>query len=164
MSLHGSDVRHLGVSPSGAVMTSGYSLDLPLDTLGIFSKDILKVKKNGLKAINDFKDIAKDELLSVMFGTKKDTGRMGSDKNARTLDFSLKNVKKVGIAHPRQKEQKVDYWRVGWDGVEDSTSLKFHRGQTLEFQMTIGGIAATFFNNTDTYTVRTLVNVPNDEL
>lgn len=28
-----------------------------------------------------------------MFGTKKDTGRMGSDKNARTLDFSLKNVK-----------------------------------------------------------------------
>lgn len=30
--------------------------------------------------------------------------------------------------------------------------------------MTIGGIAATFFNNTDTYTVRTLVNVPNDEL
>ena len=164
MSLHGSDVRHLGVSPSGAVMTSGYSLDLPLDTLGIFSKDILKVKKNGLKAINDFKDIAKDELLSVMFGTKKDTGRMGSDKNARTLDFSLKNVKKVGIAHPRQKEQKVDYWRVGWDGVDDSTSLKFHRGQTLEFQMTIGGIAATFFNNTDTYTVRTLVNVPNDEL
>lgn len=164
MSLHGSDVRHLGVSPSGAVMTSGYSLDLPLDTLGIFSKDKLKVKKNGLKALSTFSDISKDELLSVMFGTKKDTGRMGSDKNARTLDFSLKNVKKVGIAHPKQKEQKVDYWRVGWDGVEDSTSFKFHRGQTLEFQMTIGGIAATFFNNTDTYTVRTLINVPNDEL
>ena len=70
MSLHVSDVRHLGVSPSGAVMTSGYSLDLPLDTLGIFSKDILKVKKNGLKAINDFKDIAKDELTMIKYLSK----------------------------------------------------------------------------------------------
>ena len=44
-----SDQRHLGVSPVGATMTSGYSLDLPLDTLGIFSKDILKVKKKWIK-------------------------------------------------------------------------------------------------------------------
>lgn len=164
MAVHSADNRHLGVSPVGAVMKTGYSFDLPLDTLGIFSKDKRKTTINGLKALGDFKGIAKDELLSVMFGTKKDSGRMGSDKNARTLDFALKNVKKVGIAHPKNVDQKFDYWRVGWDGVMDDTSLKFHKGQTLEFQMTIGGIAATFFNNTDTYTVRTLINIPNDEV
>lgn len=153
--------RHLGVSPVGATMRTGFSLDLPLDTVGAFLKDARKTTKRGLKAIDGFEGISKDEVLSILFGSKKDTGRKGSDKNSRTIDFSLKNVKKVGIAHPKQTEQKVDYWRVGWDGVNSDTSFKFYKGQTLEFQMTIGGIAATFFNGEDCYTVRSLVNIPN---
>lgn len=163
MSVHGSDNRHLGVSPVGAVMTTGFSLDLPLDTAGIFLKDSKKTTLRGLKAVDSFENVDKSDFLSIMFGTKKDSGRMGSDKNSRTVDFSLRNVQKVGISHPKQTEQKFDYWRVGWDGVHDDTSFVFHKGQTLEFQMTIGGIAATFFNDTDRYTVRTLINIPNDE-
>ena len=162
MALHGSDNRHLGVSPVGAAMTTGYSLDLPLDTVGIFSKDNRKTTRRGLKALANFAGIDKrSEKISILFGTKGDTGRHGSDKNSRTVDFSLADVKKVGIAHPKVTEQKVDYWRVGWDGLHDETSLKFHQGQTLEFQLTIGGIAATFFNDTACYTVRQLVSVPN---
>ena len=163
MSLHGSDNRHLGVSPAGSIMKNRGSLDLPLDTTAIFSKDKRKTKINGLKALFDFEGVEKNELLSLMFGSKKDTGRMGSDKNSRSVDFSLKNVKKVAIAHPKQADQKFDYFRVGWNGVDAQSSFKFHKGQTLEFQMTVGGIATTFFNNTDQYTVRTLINIPNDE-
>lgn len=161
--MHQSINRHLGVSPVGSVMTTGGSLDLPLDTAGIFSKNPRKTTKKGLSAIGDFAGVAKDELLTLMFGTKKDTGKKGSNKNDRTLDFSLRDIKKVGIAHPKNPEQKFDYWRVGWDGIDDNTTFKFHKGQTLEFQMTVGGIAATFFNDVDQYTVRTLINVPNDE-
>lgn len=163
MSVHGSDNRHLGVSPVGAVMKTGFSFDLPLDTAGIFLKDSKKATVNGLKTVEDFKNVSKSELISIMFGTKPDTGRMGEDKNARTLDFSLSDVKKVGISHPKQTEQKFDYWRIGWDGVHDDTSFKFHRGQTLEFQMTVGGTAVTFFNNEPVYTVRSLINIENDE-
>jgi hypothetical protein len=164
MALHGSDNRHLGVSPVGSVMTEGYSLDLPLDTVGIFSKDARKTTKKGLKALSNFSNIDKvDENIAIFYGTKKDTGRMGSDKNSRTMDFSLSNVTKVGIAHPKQTEQKFDYWRVGWDGINDTSSFKFFTGQTLEFQMTIGGTAATFFNSEPCYTVRTLINVPNND-
>ena len=163
MSLHGSDERHLGVSPAGSVMKTGGSLDLPLDTTAVFSKDKRKTTVNGLKALSDFSGIAKNELLTLMFGTKKDTGVMGYDKNQRTVDFSLRNIERVGLSNPKVADQKVDYFRVGWDGVNDNTSFKFHKGQTLEFQMTIGGIAATFFNNVDQYTVRTLINIPNDE-
>ena len=164
MSVHGSDQRHLGVSPVGATMTTGFSLDLPLDTIGVFSKDARKTTKRGLKALQNFRGIdKKDEKISILYGTRKDNGKKGSDKNSRTIDFSLSNITKVGISHPKQTEQKFDYWRVGWDGIHGDTSVKVHNGQTLEFQMTVGGIAATFFNNNDTYTVRQLVNVPNED-
>ena len=165
MALHSSDSRHLGVSPTGAAMTTGFSLDLPLDTVGIFSKDARKTTKRGLKALKTFNGIDKlDEKLAILFGTRKDTGLKGGDKNSRSVNFALSNVKKVGISHPKVTEQKFDYWRVGWDGIQDETSLKFHKGQTLEFQMTVGGIAATFFNDVDQYTVRQLINVPNEEV
>ena len=49
-----SDQRHLGVSPVGATMTTGFSLDLPLDTIGVFSKDARKTTKRGLKALQNF--------------------------------------------------------------------------------------------------------------
>ena len=168
MSLNSSDQRHLGVSPVGSTMTTGYSLDLPLDTIGVFSKDARKTTKRGLKALTTFNGIDKmDEKIAILYGTKKDsstTSNKNGDKNSRTLDFSLANVKSVGISHPKVKEQTFDYWRVGWDGLQDESSLKFHKGQTLEFQMTIGGIAATFFNDVDMYTVRQLINIPNDEV
>lgn len=164
MALHSSDNRHLGVSPVGATMTTGFSLDLPLDTVGVFSKDARKTTKRGLKALQTFNGIDKvNEKIALLYGTRKGNGFKEDDKNSRSVDFSLSEVKKVGIYHPKQTEQKFDYWRVGWDGINDDTSFKFHKGQTLEFQLTVGGIAATFFNNEDRYTVRQLINIPNED-
>ena len=162
MALHSSDNRHLGVSPFGSVMTNGYSLDLGLDQAGIFSKSPRKTTQKGLKALSTFEGIDKSlEKIAILYGTKKDSGRMGSDKNSRTVDFSLNQVKKVGIAHPKQTEQKFDYWRVGWNGVNDETTFKFNKGQTLEFSMTIGGTPVSFFNSSSVYTVKVPVNIPN---
>lgn len=164
MALHSSDNRHLGVSPFGTIMNEGFSLDLGLDQAGIFSKSPRKTTQKGLKALSDFAGIDKSlEKLAILYGTRKDTGRMGSDKNSRTVDFTLNEIKKVGIAHPKQTEQKVDYWRVGWNGVNASTSFKFNKGQTLEFQMSISGTAVSFFNSDSAYTVKVPVNIPNIE-
>lgn len=157
MALHGSTNRHLGTSPVGAVMTEGGSLDLALDQVGIFTKNPLKTTDSGLKALASFDGIDKDrEILSVLFGNGKD-----SQKNRRTFDFTLRDVKKVGIAHPQRKEMSVDYWRVGWDGISDDTSLKFYHGQTIEFSMGISGVAVSFFNSLPDYTVKTSVTIPN---
>ena len=164
MALHSSDNRHLGVSPFGTIMNDGYSLDLGLDQAGIFSKSPRKTTQKGLKALSNFAGIDKElEKLAILYGTRKDTGRMGSDKNSRTVDFTLNEIKKVGISHPKQTEQKFDYWRVGWNGVNPETSFKFNKGQTLEFQMTIGGTPVSFFNSDCVYTVKVPVNVPNIE-
>ena len=162
MALHSSDNHTLGTSPFGTVMTEGYSLDLGLDQFGIFSKAARKTTKKGLKAISSFEGIDKQrEKLALLFGTKKDTGLMGSGKDSRSVDFSLSDIKRVGISNPQNTEQKFDYWRVGWNGLDSKTSLKFFRGQSLEFQMTFKGAAATFFNTTDEYTVKVPVVVEN---
>lgn len=164
MALHGSDIRHLGVSPVGATMDTGYSLDLPLDTLGVFSKDARKATKKGLKALQTFNGIDKKaEKIAILFGSEDDGGSRDGDKNSRTMDFTLSEVTKVGIANPKVTEARFDAWRVGWDGIHDDTSIKFFKGQTLEFQLTIGGIAATFFNDVPTYTVRKLINIANQD-
>ena len=162
MSHSSSDNRHLGVSPFGTSMTDGFSLDLGLDQAGIFSKSPRKTTQKGLKALSTFEGIDKElEKLAILYGTRKSTGKSGSDKSSRTVDFTLNEVKKVGIAHPKQTEQKVDYWRVGWNGVNAETSFKFSKGQTLEFQMTIEGTAVSFFNGGSCYTVKVPVSIPN---
>lgn len=164
MALHSSDNHTLGTSPFGTVMTEGYSLDLGLDQFGIFSKAARKTTKKGLKVISSFEGIDKQrEKLALLFGTKKDTGLLGSGKDSRSVDFSLSDIKRVGISNPQNTEQKFDYWRVGWNGLDSKTSLKFFRGQSLEFQMTFKGAAATFFNTTDEYTVKVPVVVENFE-
>lgn len=164
MSLHQHDNRHLVVSPTGAVLTSGGSLDIPLDVVAIASKAANKATRRGLQILADFAGIDKDrEKLTILAGSKKDTGRFGSGKNSRTVDFTLSDVKKVYISHPKIREQKVDYFRIGWDGVNPDTSFKFFKGQTLEFGIKIGGIAATFFNNADSYVVKQSISIPNVE-
>ena len=96
MALQSSDNHTLGTSPFGTVMTEGYSLDLGLDQFGIFSKAARKTTKKGLKAISSFEGIDKQrEKLALLFGTKKDTGLLGSGKDSRSVDFSLNDIKRV---------------------------------------------------------------------
>lgn len=158
MALHSSDNR-VQVLPNGEVMVDGYSFDLALDQLGIFSTK--QKSKNGLKAITDFKGVDKNlEKLKMLVGSNDEIGVSGTNKNSSSVHFTLKDVVKSGIAYPKQKEQKVDYWRVGWDGLNDDTNIKFYEGQETEFQMTSEGMPVTFFNSTDTYTVKVPIIIP----
>lgn len=164
MSLHGYDIRNFGTSPSGAVMTTGGSFDLPLNTLAIASVDGRKTTKRGLKVLDTFKGIDKDrEFLTILFGSKKTGGRYGSDKSSRSIHFNLKDVKKVTMFNPKVAKQEVDYFRIGWDGINDDTTFKFNKGQTIEIGLNIGGIAATFLGSGCNHLVKTFVTIPNAE-
>lgn len=161
MALHSSDIRPQ-VLPNGEVMQVGNSFELALDQLGVFSTK--KRTKKGLKALADFSEVNKDtEKLKLLVGTPDEIGVSGTNKNSSSVHFTIRDVVKAGIAYPKNKEQKVDYWRVGWDGVQDETTLKFFEGQETEFQLTLEGMPVTFFNSTDTYTVKVPIIVPNAE-
>lgn len=161
MALHGNDIRLLGVSPLGAVLETGGSFELGINQVGVFSKDSKKSsKKKGLKNAGDFSGIdPKFEKLSAIIGSPKTDF---DSKNNRTIDFTLSDISKVGVIRPTQLTQEVDYFRVGWDGINDNTSLTFKKGQSLELSVTIGGVAVTFFNESCShYTVKVPVIVPN---
>lgn len=161
MALHGPDNR-VQVLPNGEVMQDGFSFELALDQLGIFSTK--QRTKKGLKAITDFKGIDKNlEKLKILVGTNDEIGVSATNKNSSSKHFVLRDVVKAGIAYPKQQEQKTDYWRVGWDGLNDKTNIKLFEGQELEFSMTIEGMPVTFFNSTDSYTVKVPIIIPGAE-
>jgi len=164
MSLHQRDERHLLVSPTGKVLTEGGSHDVPLDVIAIASKDRHKVTKRGLALLKDFNGIDKNrEQLTILGRRKKSTGRFGTDKSARTIDFTLNDVKRVFVSHPKVSEPKVDYFRIGWDGINPSTSLKFHKGQNFTFEVTFKGIAVTMFQESDCYTAKATLLIPDGD-
>ena len=159
MALQGSDKR-VQVLPHGEVMQSGNSFELALDQLGIFSTK--QRSSNGLKAISDFKGIDKNaEKLKILVGSPNEIGVSATNKNNSSVPFYLNEIVKAGISFPKLTEQKVDYWRVGWDGINDDTALKFYEGQETEFQLTLEGMPVTFFNSGDQYTVKVPIIVPN---
>lgn len=164
MALHGYDVRPFGVTPTGKVMTSGFSSEVPINTVALISKDKSKSGKKGAKVLETLKGIDKNkEKISILFGAKKREGRYGGDKHDRTVPFTLSDVKKVTLSNPKVEKQEVDYFRIGWDGVNDNTSLKFYKGQTFELSVTIGGIAATFLGACTEHTVKQHITIPNNE-
>lgn len=161
MALHSSDKR-VQVLPNGEVMQDGYSFGLAIDQLGVFS--VKQKSKNGLKAISDFNGIDKNfEKLKMLVGTDDTEGVTGSNKNSSSIHFTLDEVSKVGIAYPKNQEQKVDYFRIGWNGVDEDTTLKFYEGQDLEFQFTMEGMPVTLFNASDRYTVKVPISIPSAE-
>lgn len=159
MSLHSSDIRPQ-VLPNGEVMQEGNSFDLAIDQFGIFSTK--QRSKNGLKAISNFDGIHRNlEKLKMLVGTNDEVGVSATNKSSSSKHFVLDEVVKAGISFPKNTEQKVDYWRVGWDGLNDDTNIKLYEGQETEFQMTIEGMPVTFFNTSDSYTVKVPIIVPN---
>ena len=137
MALHSAKVRVLE-TPTGKVLTTGGSLDIPLDVSAFVTTSKDKTTKRGLKVLEDFKGIDQArEKLNFMFGSKSVDGRHGHNKNLRSVDFTLSQVKRVGMSHPKVAVQHYDTLIMGWDGVNDETSFKFQKGQTYAFHMGI---------------------------
>lgn len=139
MGQHGSDNRHW-VSPHGAVAAKGVkSFELGEAQVGLFSK-------KSVDALGDVKGVSNKEQLVLRYGDSN------LRKNPSTIPFTLGHVKKVTVGLPKVAEWKTDYVRVGWDGLNDETSLKFYKGDAWSLQVTVGGMPVTLLNSSDKYT------------
>lgn len=146
MGLHSSDNRHM-VSTHGSVAPKGTkSFKLGLGQIGLYTKD-------SVNALENAAGIAKNQRLVLRQGKNGFDGRSSSSKNTSTVPFTLNTVQKVTIGMPKVAEQKVDYLRVGWDGIHDETSLKFFKGDSWEMNLHFEGAPLSMFNSMGKYEI-----------
>lgn len=140
MGLHKSFDRQF-VLLGGAVKTTGGSLDLTRGEIGFF--DPGTVTENGAVAISSFKGLSKSKLFEIRYReTDNDTiSRSMSSKTYKSFPFSLENVLELRVSTPKITEAQVDEVVVGWNGIDNSTALKFRRGESKNATIELSGEA-----------------------
>lgn len=140
MGLHKSFDRQF-VLVGGAVMTNGGSLDLSRGEIGIF--DTNNVTENGATAVASFKGMPKTKLFEIRYRETDDitSSRSKSSKTFKSFPFSLEDVLALRVSTPKNTEASVDEVVVGWNGIDESTALKFRIGDKKNASVELSGEA-----------------------
>ena len=140
MGLHKSFDRQF-VLVGGAVMTNGGSLDLSRGEIGIF--DTNNVTENGATAVASFKGMPKTKLFEIRYRETDDitSSRSKSSKTFKSFPFSLEDVLALRVSTPKNTEASVDEVVVGWNGIDESTALKFRMGDKKNASVELSGEA-----------------------
>lgn len=138
--------RYLFV-PEGSVMTEGYSADLAKGQIGLF--DMQAISKKGATAVDTVAGAHPSfSKFEVRLGVENKTSRTLSNKPAKTLTFSMKDVVKAWVGAPHVTEQEFDEWYVGYDGFDSTKSLVFKPGESFQLDLMVWGKPLGFMTGT----------------
>lgn len=129
MAIHKPYDRHF-VS-TGAVKTEGGSLNLALGQLGVFKVNT-KHNAQGLEALSNFKNLSKREKVEIKVG---DNTNLASS----THPFEIGKIKGLRVSTPQKTEQTVDEVIIGYNGLDESTSITFGVGEFKEINLRLSG-------------------------
>ena len=129
MAIHKHYERHF-VS-TGAVKTEGGSLNLALGQLGVFKVNT-KHNAQGLEALSNFKNLSKKEKVEI---------KVGNNTNvvSSTHPFEIGKIKGLRVSAPQKTEQTVDEVIIGYNGLDESTSITFGVGEFKEINLRLSG-------------------------
>ncbi len=129
MAIHKPYDRHF-VS-TGAVKTEGGSLNLALGQLGVFKVNT-KHNAQGLEALSNFKNLSKKEKVEI---------KVGNNTNivSSTHPFEIGKIKGLRVSAPQKTEQTVDEVIIGYNGLDESTSITFGVGEFKEISLRLSG-------------------------
>ena len=129
MAIHKPYDRHF-VS-TGAVKTEGGSLNLALGQLGVFKVNT-KHNAQGLEALSNFKNLSKKEKVEI---------KVGNNTNvvSSTHPFEIGKIKGLRVSAPQKTEQTVDEVIIGYNGLDESTSITFGAGEFKEINLRLSG-------------------------
>lgn len=129
MAIHKPYDRHF-VS-TGAVKTEGGSLNLALGQLGVFKVNT-KHNAQGLEALSNFKNLSKKEKVEI---------KVGNNTNvvSSTHPFEIGKIKGLRVSAPQKTEQTVDEVIIGYNGLDESTSITFGVGEFKEINLRLSG-------------------------
>ena len=129
MAIHKPYDRHF-VS-TGAVKTEGGSLNLALGQLGVFKVNT-KHNAQGLEALSNFKNLSKKEKVEI---------KVANNTNvvSSTHPFEIGKIKGLRVSAPQKTEQTVDEVIIGYNGLDESTSITFGVGEFKEINLRLSG-------------------------
>ena len=129
MAIHKPYDRHF-VS-TGAVKTEGGSLNLAIGQLGVFKVNT-KHNAQGLEALSNFKNLSKKEKVEI---------KVGNNTNvvSSTHPFEIGKIKGLRVSAPQKTEQTVDEVIIGYNGLDESTSITFGVGEFKEINLRLSG-------------------------
>ena len=116
---------------TGAVKKEGGSLNLSLGQLGVFRTNT-RHNAQGLEALTTFKNLSKREKVQIQVGNNTATP-------SSTFPFEIGKIKNLRVSAPQKTEQTVDEVIIGYNGIDDSTSLTFGVGDRKEIWIRASG-------------------------
>lgn len=116
---------------TGAVKTEGGSLNLALGQLGVFKVNT-KHNAQGMAALNSFQNLSKREKLEIKVGNN-------TAVSSSTHPFEIGKIKGLRVSVPDKTEQTVDEVIIGYNGLDENTSIKFGVGEFKEINLRLSG-------------------------
>lgn len=141
--LHGTPVRDI-FCPPNTKMYVGDSLGLAPGQIGLF--DMLK--REGITAVDSLKGYRTDEKrFEIRQGnTKSPASRSNIPGDYATPLFSLDEVTNIFANAPQTDKAKVDIVIMGYNGIDPSTAIKAHKGDSIPVKLTLTGRALELMN------------------
>jgi hypothetical protein len=126
---------------NGNVLTSGGSKNLAKGQFAIV--DVKSATANGAKVVSDVAGQAKDAIYEFRVGKSKvQTSRSAQNSKAySTFPFKISNVKEISVSAPTSNLQKFDDLIIGYDGIDETSAMKFENGDTTVLDVILKGKA-----------------------
>lgn len=141
--LHKPFDRHF-IVPEGSVMTSGHSLGLSGGVIGLF--DTTNQTRDGLPAVSSFAGQPKSKEYVLKMGSQyQGVTRSHNNKNIASLPFNLSQVVAVRASAPTTTEQTVDEVVLGYNGIDESTAIKFKKGDRKAITLELCGDLISYY-------------------
>lgn len=133
---------------NGSVMTNGFSLNLAEGQIGVF--DMGRVTTKGIVAVDSFIGADKEEShYEIKLGNGMKASRTNFTDSFSTFPFKLQDVVSLKVSVPKKTDISVDELVIGYDGINDETSLKLYKGENKELYIEFSGKLLEFLGVPD---------------
>lgn len=154
--------RHF-VTIEGLTMQNGRSLNLAKGQFGVVDMESTPTSR-GNQVVSNFASLPLSRKLELRLGLAPlGVTRSQSNKSLSSKAFKISEVIGLRVDAPKQKGIPVDEFRLGYNGIEDSSALEFENGDNEVIEINMEGKALGLLGaNGGCYTVKLYLEAPNE--
>lgn len=154
--------RHF-VTIEGLTMKSGRSLNLAKGQFGVVDMESTPTNR-GNQVISSFGALSPKNKLELRLGLAPlGVTRSQSNKALSSKAFKISDVIGLRVDAPKQKGIPVDEFRLGYNGIEDSSAIVLENGDNEVIEINMCGKALGLLGATGgEYTVKLYIEAPNE--